>query len=62
MSESRHGGYLKQKLREHRQTLLEGLAQGVSQENYWITIGKIAGLADAEALSADADTELSRGP
>ncbi len=61
MSESRHGGFLKQKLRERRQELLEHCAQGLSQENYWITVGKLDGLAEAAKLSDDADTELSGG-
>ena len=57
--ETRHGGLLKQKLAERRQELLEGLAQGLSQEGYWTTVGQIKGLAEAFDLSDDTDRQLS---
>ena len=57
--ETRHGGLLKQKLAERRQELLEGLAQGLSQEGYWTTIGQVRGLVDAVHLSDETDRQLS---
>lgn len=61
MALTRHGGVLKEKIAVRKQELLEQLLQGLSQESYWTIIGQINGLAEAAALSDEADKVLSGG-
>jgi hypothetical protein len=61
--ESRHAIVLKQKIAEHRQTLLEALGNGAAADYgaYKQLAGQIQGLADALKLSDDADYEINGG-
>lgn len=63
MIESRHAVVFKRKLAEHRQVLLEGMAQMASADigAYRQLSGQIQGLADALKLSDDADFEINGG-
>lgn len=56
---SHHARVLAQLIAERRQLVLEALATGMPQQNYWQSVGQIQGLDDALKMSEEADYKLT---
>ena len=56
---SHHTRIFEQHVATRRQELLEAMARGVPQDNYWTIVGWVRGLDEALELSEKADFQLS---